>query len=178
MARWDELFADLEGQLDAEAAAALDAEVAALQAAAWGRTAWLERLRAAAAATVRLRLVDGSLVAGVVDRVGPDWVLLSGDDDVLLPSAAVVELTDLPPRGAAEPSAVLARLGLAHALRSLAAGGEPVLLSRLVGPPLRGLVVRVGRDHLDVAPEDADAGAAAAAVVTVPFAALVAVRPV
>jgi hypothetical protein len=72
---------------------------------------------------------------------------------------------------------VLARLGLAHALRSLAAGGEPVLVTRLVGPPLRGLLVRVGRDHVDIAPEGADPGAAAV-VVTVPFAALVAVRPV
>ena len=176
MGRWDDLFADLEAQADAAGAADLAAEVSALQVTAWGRTPWLDRLRAGLGDEVRLRLADGDRVSGRVDRVGPDWLLLAGSDEVLVPAVAVVEVAGLGSRSAAETSAVRARLGLGHALRELAGRGEPVLVRRVGGPDLRARVARVGLDHVDLAPDDVGP-AAPRSPVTVPFAALVALRP-
>ena len=176
MARWDDLFADLEAQADAAEATELAAEVSALQVAAWARTPWLDRLRGRVGADVRLRLVDGSVATGCLDGVGPDWLLLAGADEVLVPAAAVVETADLPAHPEPERSAVTARLGLGHALRRLADRAEPVLVRRAGAPDLRGRIVRVGLDHLDVVADDVDAGTQPS-VVTITFASLVAVRP-
>lgn len=177
MARWDDLFADLEAQAEAADAAELAAQVDALQVATWARTPWTDRLRPRLGAEVRLRLVDGGAVVGRLDGLGPDWLLLVGTEEVLVPTGSVVELGELPGRSEPERSAVVARLGIGHALRRLADRAEPVVVRRLGGPDLRGLVVRVGLDHLDLAVDDVDAGARRP-VVTVTFAGLVAVRPV
>lgn len=178
MARWDDLFADLEAQADAAEAAELTAEVSALQVATWARTRWLDRLRPRLGEDVRVRLVDGSLASGTVDGIGPDWLLLAGADEVLVAATAVVEVAGLATRSESEHSAVLARLGLPHALRRLGERAEPVLVRRLGSPDVRGRVLRVGLDHVDLAVDVDDVdGGAARQVVTQTFAGLVSVRP-
>ena len=175
MARWDDLFADLEGQLDAADAAELDAEVEALQVAAWSRMALLDRLRVAADAALTIVLVDGSTVRGRAEAVGPDWLLLlDGSDELLVPASALADVSGLPPRGEAEPSMVTQRLGLGHALRRVAADREPVLVARLGAPPLRCRIMRVGLDHVDVAA--AYEAVVPAGMKSLPFAALLVLR--
>ena len=77
--RWDELFADLEGQLEhglgaEEREAELEEERLRI-----GRTSLRDRIAAVAAAgeALRVRLLDGSAIELVPRTVGRDWA--SGD---------------------------------------------------------------------------------------------------
>ena len=73
--RWEDLFCDLEAQLDAAADASWQADVSDQARAERGSVLIEERLRGARS-PLRLRLVDGSrLTAGVTDA-GEGWVLL------------------------------------------------------------------------------------------------------
>ncbi len=99
--RWEGLFDDLEGQLAAEERRELDDEVAERTRRERALVTLEARLAAAAGSGIRLRLVDGTRVDGVLDDRGRDWVLVrkDGGRDVLVPIASVVTLTALQPRG-------------------------------------------------------------------------------
>ena len=171
--RWEALFADLQGQWEAEQRAEDDARIADLAELEMGRTLLADRIRARSAATVSLRLTDGSELVGVVLDAAATWVLVRcGERRCLVPLDAVAAAWPLGPV-APGPGTVEGRLGVAHVLRAIAREGATVRL-RAAGAHLRGRIVRVGSDHLDVRPDPG--GVRSGAAVTLRFAALLAVE--
>lgn len=179
--RWDELFADLEGQLEhglgaEEREAELEEERLRV-----GRASLRDRIAALAATpdALRVRLVDGSVVELVPRTVGRDWV--SGDlvgtlAQAVLPLHAVAALLPTPAQvqQSLEPvslGAVTDRIGLAFVLRDLARRRRTLQLTTPSGV-LAGTVDRVGKDHLDLAVHPADGWRRAAAVARIEVLAL------
>lgn len=170
--RWENLFDDLEGQLEHE----LDAEAVDLRAEEerlrLGRLSLRDRLRSLhrsqgrAGTPVTMSLIDGRLVAIMPLTFGKDW--LSGDlldggagrVQCIVPLSAIASVqfqrSQLDPSldsadGDDQPLA--ARLGLAFALRDLCRRRRAVDLELLVGR-VHGTIDRVGRDHFDLAVHD------------------------
>ncbi|MES2092901.1 MAG: hypothetical protein V4531_03685 [Actinomycetota bacterium] len=171
--RWDNLFDDLEGQLEQELGAEetdLRAEEERLR---LGRLALRDRLMAlycgVEAGPVRVTLTDGSNLDLSPRTFGRDWI--SGDlvgqsarnaqfilplhaiSGILLTRAQVADsLTDVAPpesdRGLSR------RLGLAFVLRDLCRRRQSVELV-LGDGVITGTIDRVGRDHLDLAVHEA-----------------------
>jgi hypothetical protein len=169
--RWDNLFDDLESQLEQELTAEevdLQAEEERLRLARLGIRDRLRSLAAARAVegqTLRLSLADGTRVSIAPATFGRDW--LAGElleesgrrPQCILPldSVAAISLTrdqvlaSLDESGGEEsPSALSARLGLAFVLRDLCRRRQPVEL-RLRDGRTHGTLDRVGRDHVDLA---------------------------
>lgn len=185
--RWDDLFADLEGQLAAERARDLDAEVADRTRRETARLRLVDRLRAAAAEQRPITVSVAGLadpVDGLVTGVGPDWLLLAtASGETLVVLAAVRWLTRLGAR-ATEPGSegpVEARFTLAFALRALARDRAHLRLVLRDGATVGGTLDRVGADHVELAEHADDEPRRAGAVRglrVVPFTALAALRPV
>lgn len=177
--RWDALFDDLEAQLDREARAELEAEVADRVRHERAQVALADRLLAASGRHLGLRLRGQVRLAGSCVDVSPAWVVLrDGPASVLVPLSAVVAVDDLGTAVAPEPGAVLRRLGLGHALRALARDRAGVAVWTDAGV-LTGTIDRVGADHLDLAehpPGEPRRSAAVRGVVAVAFCGLLAVR--
>jgi hypothetical protein len=169
--RWDNLFDDLESQLEQELSAEeidLQAEEERFRLARLGIRDRLRSLANAATAEdriVRLALADASTVAILPVTFGRDWlagelldesrrrpqcvVPLDAIDGVLLSRDQV--LIGLNGSGGDEaPSALSARLGLPFVLRDLCRRRQSVEL-RLLDRRMHGTIDRVGRDHLDLA---------------------------
>jgi hypothetical protein len=170
--RWDNLFDDLEGQLEQELGAEetdLRAEEERLR---LGRLTLRDRLlalnHAAVSLPVRVELVDGSVLALRPRTFGRDWI--SGDivdpstrRQFILPLDAIAGLLltrdqvsdSLEDAAPAEGERGLSRrLGLAFVLRDLCRRRqfvELVLRDGVTG----GTIDRVGRDHLDLAVHEA-----------------------
>jgi hypothetical protein len=164
--RWDDLFADLQAQWEAELRADDDVEIRELAEAEAAGTSFGDRLRARRGAPLTVRLADGSDRTGVVADVAQEWVLIAERERRhLVPVAAIAVAWPL--GGAAPaPGAVERGLGLGHVLRALAAEGHDVVV-RTRGGDHAGLLVRVGADHLDIA--------AHTGVLSIPWAALLSV---
>ena len=77
--RWDQLFADLEAQWEAEARRDLDSEVADRTRRERAAIGVYERLAASVGVEVRLLLRSGEALSGSLADVGRDWLLLSAD---------------------------------------------------------------------------------------------------
>jgi hypothetical protein len=162
--RWDDLFADLEGQLEQELGAE-DLDVAAEEERLrLGRLGLRDRIAALAGAPIGVELRDGTVLRLRVETIGRDWIsgtpgdgraascvvpldaiatVLPGVDGVAASLAAPSE----------HPDALSRRLGLSFVLRDLCRRRSPV---DLLTPtrPLHGTIDRVGRDHLDLAEHD------------------------
>jgi hypothetical protein len=179
--RWDELFADLEGQLEhglgaEEREAELEEERLRV-----GRASLRDRVAAIAGARdpLRVRLADGGTVELIPRTVGRDWVsgdLVGTSAQAVLPLQAVSALLPTPAQlqASLEPvslGAVTDRIGLAFVLRDLARRRRTLQLTTPSGV-LSGTVDRVGRDHLDLAVHPADGWRRASAVVRVEVLAL------
>ncbi|MGH3506362.1 MAG: hypothetical protein ACRDO2_04055, partial [Nocardioidaceae bacterium] len=158
--RWDDLFADLEGQARALAAEEEQAEVEDRIRGETAQIALVNRLRAAAGKDVAVTLVGGTSLTGLVRRVGPDFVLVesteqgtAGAVDHMVLTAAVLAWADLGPAAVSPESVgtVESRLGLSAALRGVAADRSRVTLLLRDGSGRHGTVARVGRDWLDLA---------------------------
>jgi hypothetical protein len=170
--RWDNLFDDLESQLETELTAEdidLRAEEERLR---LGRMSLRDRLASLHRASnanggysIRLLLTDGRAIAVHPVALGRDW--LSGDmldeaasrHQVIVPLAALagvvlspgqVEPSLLTPADAEGPRELSARLSLAFVLRDLCRRRQGVDLELLTGT-IHGTIDRVGRDHLDLA---------------------------
>lgn len=168
--RWEQLFADLEAQADADETGAWRAEVAARERSERASVVWRSRVAAAHGSRVRVVLVDGARLEGEVRDGADDWMLLSDDEDRehVIVAAAVDALWGLPPAGAAR-GVVERRVSLGHILRRLARDRVRVVVSTRSGPRV-GRIAWVGADHVELAePGDAQA--------TVPWAAILTVRP-
>ncbi|MFT4122655.1 MAG: hypothetical protein QM635_02370 [Microbacteriaceae bacterium] len=170
--RWDELFDDLESQLERGLEAEqtdLRAQEERLRIARLGLRDRLVALRGAAE-PVRLELVDGRLLPLRIVAIGKDWV--SGDvrdgstagRQAIVPLSAVAAVlldgdrlrASLAARRGEEPLA--ARLGLAFVLRDLARRRAGLDVVQRGGDLVsHGTIDRVGCDHLDLALHEAAA---------------------
>lgn len=170
--RWDELFDDLESQLEQELGAEdtdLLAEEERLRLGRLGlrdRLAAMIRPEAGSADALRIVLPDGQPLSVAVGSIGRDWLLgeLVGPrrGSCLIPLAAIAGLlpTDeqlersihaVPPSSSDGPVALAARLGLGFVLRDLCRRRAALELTTASGERLHGTIDRVGRDHLDLA---------------------------
>ncbi len=167
--RWDNLFDDLEGQLEQELGAEetdLRAEEERLR---LGRLTLRDRLLALnhseRSGPVRIELIDGSTLEIRPRTFGRDWI--SGDivdqssrrAQFILPLEAIAGLVltrdqvndSLEDASSSESERGLSRrLGLAFVLRDLCRRRQFVELV-LRGGVTGGTIDRVGRDHLDLA---------------------------
>jgi hypothetical protein len=174
--RWDELFADLEAQLEAgigdqERETAAEEERLRL-----GRLSLRDRITAMAGdrGTVRIRLVTGEVIGLAPRTVGRDWVagdLTGATAQAVLPLAAVAALLPTAEQLNADaqppPSGSLTdRLGLPFVLRDLARRRRVVHLLTRSGT-ISGTFDRVGRDHADLAVHPVDEWRRAASVTRV-----------
>ncbi len=151
--RWQALFDDLQAQAEAADAAALASEVRdrTRREAALVRT--VDRLRAAVGVSVTLHVEGAGPVPGVLLDAGPDWVLLEdvASRDLLVPSAALLGVGDLPLRAERGAGAVEDRLDVRWVLRRLARDRAPLCATLRDGSRLHGTLDRVGADHVDLA---------------------------
>ncbi|WP_337063474.1 hypothetical protein [Kineococcus sp. G2] len=170
--RWDDLFDDLDARLAHVQRVEREAEVDDRRVADLAAVDLLGRLLAGDG-ELSVQLPDGGWVSGRLRAAGRGWLLLvTGPPlrrQVLVPVTAVCALRGLSPRSV-QPGPVAARRTLGAALRALAAAGVEVLV-RTRAADVRGRLVRVGADHVDVAAPGRDPQA----VVTVPLASLLSV---
>jgi hypothetical protein len=169
--RWDNLFDDLESQLEQELTAEevdLQAEEERLRLARLGIRDRLRSLSSTPATddrSLHLLLADSSRVTVLPATFGRDWmagelleesgkrpqcvVALDAIDGATLTRDQVLQ--SLGGTGAEEsPSSLSARLGMPFVLRDLCRRRQPVEL-RLRDGQLHGTIDRVGRDHIDLA---------------------------
>jgi hypothetical protein len=182
--RWEALFADLEARAEALAVADRAAEADERARIELASVRWRQRLHAGLAAGAQLRLAGGLVLAGRIDRVGPDWLLLSEDGgrEAIVALAAVCAVTGLPRYAAPDTaSAVDSRLTLRSALRRVARDRAAVRIhiADTAAGVLSGTVDRVGADFVELAEHAAGElrrPGQVRAVVLVPLSALAAVR--
>jgi hypothetical protein len=179
--RWDDLFRDLEAQLEAAAAAELDAEVADRTRRESALLELVDRARASVGHPVALRVLGAGPVDGVLVQVGAQWLLLheTSGRDALVPLTAVVSLAGLRAWTAVpgEGGQVFARLGLGSALRGIARDRLPVQLWLTDAGVLAGTLDRVGADFVEVTEHgEVRRRGDLTAVRTIPFAAVALLR--
>jgi len=170
--RWDNLFDDLEGQLEQELSSEeLDvrAEEERLR---LGRLAIRDRILAVHEAqgrdaeySIRIFLSDGSAIAVRPITFGRDWFSADVVDEsqrrvqciIPIPAIAGIAFTReqlagslLGTPGEPTQTSLPARLSLGFVLRDLCRRRSPVELRTSIGA-MHGTIDRVGRDHLDLA---------------------------
>ncbi|MEV8253456.1 hypothetical protein AB0O95_05750 [Rhodoglobus sp. NPDC076762] len=198
--RWDNLFDDLESQLEREISAdelELDAEEERLR---LGRLSIRDRIVAlhessmtGVSSTLAIILVTGTRVAVRPVVIGRDWMSADIVDESGRPAQCIIPFAALAgislAAGHIAPSLATAaasghpslsqRLSLSYVLRDLCRRRRSVLLTLVVGE-VYGTIDRVGRDHVDVAVHERGAVRREAAVSEyrlVPFTSLVLVKP-
>lgn len=178
--RWESLFADLEAQWEAEIVAGLEGEIAEAERLERSGRLFVERVRAHRSYELALHLVGGARLRVVVGVVGKDWLSgTEGATSVLIPLSALAS-AELPDRGAEGSSQVRGRLGIGSPLRALLRDRAMIAVYAANGDVLaEGLLVAVGRDHLDVGlspPGEVPRRGHLRGVRTVPFAAVSVIR--
>jgi hypothetical protein len=153
--RWDDLFADLEAQAEALEIAERAGEVDERTRIEFGAIGVVERMRAAKGTPVRLQLSGSLAIAGVVSRVGADWLLLDEDAgrEAVVALAAVHTVSGLGRLSAVPGSdgAVAARLTLRTTLRGIARDRSAVRMHLTDGAVLDATIDRVGADFVELA---------------------------
>ncbi len=155
--RWQELFADLEGQARAWERGDLDAEIADRTRGEWAQVLLVNRLRAAVGSLVTVDVVGAGRLAGELETVGADWLLLTGSHDDVVALAAIVAIHDLAP-GAVSPDGVgpvSAGLRLTAALRAVAMDRSAVTVRTRDGGVYTGTPDHVGSNFLELAVHEA-----------------------
>lgn len=181
--RWDGLFADLDAQIEALQIAERGAEIDDRTRYESGQLALTDRLRPAIGGQVRLRCAGGVAVGGRLDRVHPEWLLVTepAGREALVATATVRSIGGLGPWSATPggQSQVDARLGLRYALRTIARDRSAVRIQLQDGDVVDGTLDRIGADFAELAEHPAGELRRRDEVtgfVTLPFAAIVAVR--
>ena len=158
--RWQQLFADLQAQFEAEEVALEQAEAGSRMRAEVGAVALGDRLRGASGFPLVLGCRGAGTVAGVLREVGADWLLVeeSSARQCLVSLAAVRSVAGLGRRTAApEPAGpVRGRLDLRRALRGLARDRSAVQVVLDDGSVLSGTLDRVGADYVELAEHPTD----------------------
>jgi hypothetical protein len=165
--RWERLFEDLEGQLEAEwesERAALDSESERLR---LSRVRLRDRLVAFGAPgspeQLAVATADGSMLHGTIEAVGADFLALrvggpaAGTALVRIDAVASITAAEAGVLRSARPEAERSRAGLAErmtlgfVLRDLARRRSAVRVHAVRGHVETGTIDRVGADHLDLA---------------------------
>ena len=181
--RWDNLFDDLESQLEQELGAEEGDLLAEEERLRRGRLTLRDRVVAmtrpgeGAPEQLKLALRDATIATVAVGSVGRDWIagelIGARRGSCVIPLTAVAGVLPTPeqlvrsaaPEPGVEPAVSLsARLGLAFVLRDLCRRRTAVDLSTASDERLHGTIDRVGRDHLDLAEHEAGVPRRAAAV--------------
>jgi hypothetical protein len=158
--RWERLWGDLASQSEQLERDELSGEVADRAQREHATVGFGDRVRASLGCTLACQVRGGRTVRGVLVGAGPDWLALRADGPGSAPThlvslAAVVGVSGLArtavPVGAT--GLVERRLDVRHVLRRVGEAGIEVGLARTSGPDLRGTVVRVGQDYVDLATE-------------------------
>ena len=146
------LFDDLESQASALAAAERGAEVADRSRAEYRHVTLASRLMASAGTEVSITAEGVGAVAGSVERVARDWVLVSsGGQDWVITLAAITRVEGASIRSIPEVAwSPLTRLGLGSALRRISEAGERCLLHLRDGTRHEGTLRRVGADFCEL----------------------------
>lgn len=167
--RWDNLFDDLESQLEHEMGAEDIDLLAEEERLRLGRLGLRDRLRAMMPVTsatdpIRLLLVDGTRISIELGAVGRDWIAGELRDDgqralsCVIPIAAIAGClpthsqmaASVDTGGESGVGSLSGRLGLQFVLRDLCRR-RAALHVRTRRDLLHGTIDRVGRDHLDLA---------------------------
>lgn len=147
--RWNDLFADLEAQIDAAELASFDAEVRDLTRSERASVELAARLVHARGTSVTVTLLDGETVHGVLVDAAVGWLLVGATGpQTLVPLHAVALVSGLGPRTAALTD-VDRRLGMGHALRALARDRARVVVATAAGD-VAGVIGVVGADYIEV----------------------------
>jgi hypothetical protein len=181
--RWDDLFDDLESQLEQELGAEEVDLLAEEERLRLGRLSLRDRLlgmtRVGEGAGDELRLVlrDGTTISVTVGSVGRDWLVgeLGGPrrGSCLVPLAAIASVLPtaeqlsrgvLGDAGSETAVSLSGRLGLSFVLRDLCRRRAALELSTTSEGRLHGTIDRVGRDHVDLAEHEPGVPRRAAAV--------------
>jgi len=177
--RWDELFADLEAQFDAEEDAQRSGEVSDRTRRETARLHLLDRLCGSVGTDMKASVQGVGAIAGRLIDVGCDWLLLQGDGarEALVPISAVLLVHGLRPESASADirGRVVGRLDVRYALRALARDRAAVIVALIDGARVSGTVARVGADFLELAEHPVDEACRLGQVrrwATVPLAAL------
>lgn len=153
--RWDDLFDDLEAQLDEAAAADLAAEVADRSRRELALVRLVDRLRPVLGQPVAVRVRGAGNLDGQLTAVGPDWLLLAevGGRECLVATSAVVSIGGLAAQTAMPHSEgeVTARLTLTFALRGIVRDRSAVAITLVDSSTTAGTIDRVGADFLELA---------------------------
>jgi hypothetical protein len=154
MAWEEELFAvldDLEQQAEALYDAERGLELADRSRAAYREVTLASRLMASVGEEVRLTVDGVGSVAGVLDRVGDGWCVVSGTaQDWVVPLPAVTAVHGASERSVPEVAwAAASRLGVGSALRRLADAGERCVLHLRDGTSYDAVLRRVGADFVE-----------------------------
>jgi hypothetical protein len=169
--RWEQLFDDVEAQLEAAELAELAGEVADRTRRELARLRLVDRLRLSVGADLQLTVAGAGSIHGRLHRVGAGWLLIqpaAGPPALVLPDA-VVAVGGLS-GAAAEPGSegpVLSGLDVGSALRAIARDRARVCVILRDGTRLDGTLDRVGADWADLAIHPAGEARRAAAVRTV-----------
>jgi hypothetical protein len=165
--RWQQLFADLQAQFEAEEAAEDRGTGASRARAEMGAVDLVRRMRGSLGMPLTVRCQGAGAVAGTLADAGVDWLLLDDAQgrSVLVASAAVRTVTGLGRRTTVEDKGVVrARMDLRWALRGLARDRSAVQVVLDDGGVLTGTLDRVGADHVELAEHPADVPRRAEAV--------------
>lgn len=180
--RWEALFADLDGQLEAAAAEEHAAEVADRSRREVARLHLAHRAALAVGATLSASVSGAGVVAGRLLRSGPGWWLLAADGGEALVCTDAIGWVNGLPALAAEPEAegqVESRLGLGYVLRCIARDRAGVTVLLRDASAVTGTLDRVGADFVDIAehaPGEWRRSASVRGARTVPFAAIAVIR--
>lgn len=162
--RWDDLFDDLEADLDSMHRSERDAQIADATRVRSGQIRWVELCRGG---RVGLRVAGVGMLHGTVDTVTGAWLLLHGGAGVdwVVGLEAVLGVVD-PPTTAARAAGgeVAARMTWLHAWSALSRDRDHVHVVRTDGSTVSGVPGRVGKDFVELGGE------------YVPYAAIAAVR--
>jgi hypothetical protein len=169
--RWQQLFADLEAQMEEAQAAEERSESASRARAEIGAIHFAERLRGALGMPLTLGCGAAGQITGRLVEVGADWLLLEDEQarSCLVATAAVRWVGGLGRLTSAPEAAglVRAQLNLRRALRGLARDRSQVQVVLDDGGVLSGTLDRVGADYLEFAEHPGDVPRRAEAVQSV-----------
>ena len=129
--RWDRLFADLEALFDELTNAEAAAELADRERVAIGAVWATQRLSGSIGQPIRVRLAGGSVIGGMLNAVGPDWLLVAEGQrrDCLVAVNSVTAVEGLIASTGRELGGLALRLDLRRALRGLARDRSPVAVA-------------------------------------------------
>jgi hypothetical protein len=179
--RWEALFADLEAQALGWQLAERETEVADRTRGEVAQISMVSRLRHRAGAPIRLQVVGAGAVSGRLNRVGPDWTLVTTPDETVVATAAISAVHDLPWESTPTEtiSQVEARMRLTSVLRAIARDRSTVVICLRDASTLIGTPDRVGADWVDLAAHEPGQAPRRSTVLsrsTVPLAAIATVR--